>query len=131
MYHDSGKKGFKHGIRHKRLAAGCGGTSVFQRGEDGKPQRVSRIRKRSATPGQARERTKPMTFQGHNNRKSKRLRRIHHGRRTAPIATNRLPLQSRPRNGRVETLRPRHQRIRAISDAEARRKRKNRRRKYN
>ncbi|SBO75741.1 phage associated protein [Neisseria gonorrhoeae] len=50
VYHDSGTKGFKHGIRHKRH--GC------RRGEDGKPQRVSRIRKRSATPGQARERTK-------------------------------------------------------------------------
>ncbi|CFR39968.1 putative phage associated protein [Neisseria gonorrhoeae] len=58
VYHDSGTKGFKHGIRHKRHGCRRGGTSVFQRGEDGKPQRVSRIRKRSATPGQARERTK-------------------------------------------------------------------------
>ncbi|ENV1697141.1 hypothetical protein AB5W88_002159, partial [Neisseria gonorrhoeae] len=58
VYHDSGTKGFKHGIRHKRHGCRRGGTSVFQRGEDGKPQRVSRIRKRSATPGQAKERTK-------------------------------------------------------------------------
>ncbi|HFA6093522.1 TPA: hypothetical protein WME46_002138, partial [Neisseria gonorrhoeae] len=51
-------KRLKHGIRHKRHGCRRGGTSVFQRGEDGKPQRVSRIRKRSATPGQAKERTK-------------------------------------------------------------------------
>ena len=43
-----------------------------------------------------------------------RARQIYrHGRRVAPVATNRRPLQSRPRNGCVETLRPHHQRIRA------------------
>ena len=50
----------------------------------------------------------------HHRQKIHRARQIYrHGRRTAPVAANRRPLQSRPRNGRMETLRPRHQRIRA------------------
>lgn len=50
----------------------------------------------------------------HHRQKIHRAWKIYrHGRRTAPVAANRRPLQSRPRNGRVETLRPRHQRIRA------------------
>ncbi|HGH6553324.1 hypothetical protein [Neisseria cinerea] len=58
VYHDSSTKGFKHGIKHKRHDCWRGEISVFQRGEDGKLHRTHRIRKRFATPEQAKEWTK-------------------------------------------------------------------------
>ena len=74
IYHDSSTKGFKHGIKHKRhdcwrgeisvfqrgeiSVFQRGEISVFQRGEDGKLHRTHRIRKRFATPEQAKEWTK-------------------------------------------------------------------------
>lgn len=58
IYHDSSTKGFRHGIKHKRHDCWRGEISVWQRGEDGKLHRTRRIRKRFATPEQAREWTK-------------------------------------------------------------------------
>lgn len=54
VYHDSSTKGFKH----KRHDCWRGEINVLQRGEDGKLHRTHRIRKRFATPEQAREWTK-------------------------------------------------------------------------